>query len=117
MLARFHELATAPDASTGAGAIGETCAGVAEIVRTKPFGIYDTSGYPGDHGATATAPLPGTAHWAAAADLEALGYPPRLYRQLVLRTALGGEDDADSYAGAVRNCRDELYPALEAATA
>ncbi len=116
-LAGFHELATAPGASTGAGAIRETCDEVAGIVRTKPFGAYDTSTYPGGSDPLPSAPLPGTAHWAASADLEALGYPPRLLRQLVLRAAFGSEDDAEDFAGAVHHCHGELRPALEAATA
>ena len=116
-LAGFHELATAPDASVTAEGIGETCDDVTGIVRTKPFGAYDTNAYPDGADPLPSAPLPGPAHWAAAADLEALGYPPRLLRQLVLRTAFGSEDDAEDFAGAVRDCHGELRPALEAATA
>lgn len=116
-LAGFHELATEPGASTGAGAIREACDEVGNIIRAKPFGAYDTSAYPDSSDPLPSAPLPGTAHWAATADLATLGYPPRLLRQLVLRAALGSEDDAEDFAGAVRDCHGELRPALEAATA
>lgn len=115
-LAGFHELATTPDASITAAGIGTTCDDVTSIVRTKPFGAYDTNAYPDGSDPLPSAPLPGTAHWAAAADLEALGYPPRLLRQLVLRTAFGSADDAEDFTGAVRDCHVELRSALAAAT-
>ena len=61
------------------------------IVQTTPFSPYDTSVYAGSGAANRWSPLPDTAHWAAASDLETLTGTGRFLRQLTLRSLTRGK--------------------------
>jgi hypothetical protein len=114
-LRRLHLLATTPGIAFPAEDLEAACAEVTALVETKPFGPFDTSAYPGGSAAIALSPLPGTAHWAAASDVERLADAGWLLRQVVLRTLTRG--DGSELASAVARCESRLRPALEAATA
>jgi hypothetical protein len=113
-LTHLHLLASASRIAFGADELESTCSEVAALVNAKPFGPFDTSGYPDGTRAQPLSPLPGTAHWAAASDLERLRGRGWLLRQLVLRTLVRG--DAAELASAVEGCHAGLLPVLEAAT-
>jgi hypothetical protein len=113
-LTRLHLLVTGSRAAFEAGDLSSTCVEVSALVNTKPFGPFDTSSYPGGTDALPLSPLPGTAHWAAASDLERLRSGGWLLRQTVLRTLLRG--DAGSLTAAVVDCHTRLLPVLQAAT-
>jgi hypothetical protein len=116
-LERFHLLARNEGIDVPAREIEETCREVTAIVQTTPFSPYETSVYAGSGAANRWSPLPDTAHWAAASDLEALTGTGRFLRQLTLRSLTQGSDDADGFASAERGCYEALFPALTAATA
>ena len=116
-LERFHLLATTEDVDVPATDVEETCREVTAIVQTTPFSPYDTSLYTRSGAPNRWSPLPDTAHWAAASDLETLTAAERFLRQLTLRSITQGRGGADDFASAVRGCYDALFPALEAATA
>jgi hypothetical protein len=116
-LERFHRLATTEDVEFPAADIDLTCEEVTAIVETTPFSPYDTSAYAGFGEAHRWSPLPNTAHWAAASDLEALTWVGRVLRQTSLRSIVEPRDGADDYSSAVAGCYEALFPALRAATA
>lgn len=116
-LERFHELATDPGAGFAPRDVDETCREVTAVVRTKPFSPYDTSRYENPSSPHRLSPVPATAHWAAASDLETLGHPGRLVRQAALRSLTSGSGDAEALLDAVERCHRRLLRALEAATA
>jgi hypothetical protein len=115
-LGRFHLLAWTDDVAFAGTEIERTCAEVTAIVESTPFSPYDTSAYPGFGAEGRWSPLPNTAHWAAAADLEALAWTGRVLRPTGLRSILESKDEVDGYGSALRDCYDSLLPALEAAT-
>ncbi len=115
-LDRFHLLATAEDVEFPGDEVERTCAEVTAVVETTPFSPFDTSAYSGYGSPGRWSPLPNTAHWAAASDLEALTWTGRVLRQTGLRSIVEPRDAVDGYASAVSGCYDRLLPALEAAT-
>jgi hypothetical protein len=115
-LERFHVLATTDDLEYPGAELEQTCDEVAAVVETTPFSPFDTSDYPGFGVPGRWSPLPNTAHWAAASDLEALTWTGRVLRQTSLRSILDSKDAVDGYTSAVSHCYDRLFPALAAAT-
>jgi hypothetical protein len=115
-LERLHLLATTEDIDFRGADVERTCSEVSAIVETTPFSPYDTSGYAGYGVPGPWSPLPNTAHWAAASDLEALTWAGRVLRQTSLRSIIQPRDDVDEYGSAVQGCYERLFPALEAAT-
>jgi hypothetical protein len=115
-LARFHELATISDLGFDSGDLASACDEVTAVVRAKPFGPYDTSAYADSTESHRWSPIPGTAHWAAAVDLEQLGDAPRLLRQDALRSLTQPNGEGGKFMQTVRDCHLELLTALESAT-
>jgi hypothetical protein len=114
-LERLHLLASTTGVAFPSEDLETACAEVTALLETKPFGPFDTSTYPGGTAATPLSAIPGTAHWAAASDLERLRGAGWLLRQTVLRTLTSG--DAGKLTSAVEDCHSHLLPAIQAATA
>jgi hypothetical protein len=114
-LGRLHVLTVRAGVAFSPDALAKACDEVTALVERKPFGPFDTSSYPGGSAASSLSAVPGTAHWAAASDLERLRSSGWLLRQAVLRTLTTG--DADKLTAAVEACDELLLPAIRAATA
>jgi hypothetical protein len=114
-LERFHLLASTTGVAFPSEDLRAACAEVTALIETKPFGPFDTSAYRGGSTVNSLSAVPGTAHWAAASDLERLRGAGWLLRQTVLRTLTSG--DAGKLTSAVEECHSRLLPAIRAATA